>query len=291
MLSTAKCVFTGVDYLRMTANDHKPYGAWEDILLPEFVREERAGRKTHNRWMLGYYGRVGEHCFIGQNDAGCMIQMSGALAWHRWYDASRHSSKCTRIDLQVTWPLEEEPGEYIREMYRQGQAAPNREGHRASLQLTDTPEGAKLLTVGSRQSELYGRMYDKFRESKMPEYKQCVRWEIEVKGHQAVDLCAWMRENKAEPFATRYMVADFYAKRGMAPFWTSMYGEEYPVPEKRSKTDETKIAWLATQIAPTLKVLKDHGRIMEAVRAMFKDALSEEKIDELVEFLDADVDR
>ncbi len=289
-MQIAKSVYTGVDYVRLTANDHKPAGAWRDVVLPEFVAEEKAGRKPHMRWLMGYYGRVGEHCFMGENDTGCMIQLSGALAARRWYDASNHSQKCTRIDIQVTWPCEQMPGDYIREQYEVAQLAPNREGKRAQLQLTDTPEGSKMLAVGSRQSEAYGRMYDKERESGMPEYKSCVRWEVEVKGQQAYDLCGFLRETHNDPWTVKHIVSRWWTVRGMLPYWDHQQGEDMEPPMKRSKTDQTKLAWLSEQVAPTMKLLKAHGKLAEAVRAVFGEALTEEQIEVILREMYNDVD-
>jgi len=280
--TTAKHNYAGVDYIRLTASDHAPLAAWSAICLPEYIREERAGRKSHMRWILGYWGRVGEHCFVGERDDGCMIQLSGAYAWQRWYDAGLHSKKCTRIDLQVTWPLDGDPGQYIRDMYEVGKLAKKREGHQPELTLTDTPEGAKMLTVGSRQSTVYGRMYDKGRESRMPEYANHVRWEIEVKAEPAIDLNAHLRAGDGPGAETCAIVHNWWSQRGMTPFWDPFEGIGGIPPMKRSKTDETKIAWLATQVAPTLTTLKSHGRLVEAVRALFKDCLTEKQLEDLL---------
>lgn len=280
-----KPIYTGVDYIRITAQDHQPLAAWQAICLPEFVREEQAGRKAHSRWVLGYWGRVGEHCFVGEREDGCMIQLSSHLAWNRWYDAGNHGRKCTRIDLQVTWPVDDEPGLYIRDMYEAGRFRKGNNGRPAELTLTDTPRGAKMLTVGSRQSTLYGRMYDKERESGMPEYKQCVRWEIEVKAEQAVDLNAYMREHRAESFTARSVVHEFWSKRGMTPFWEHYEAMEGVPPVKRSKTDETKLAWLAAQVRPTLTTLAAHGRIEEAIRALFGMELADETVKQVAELI------
>jgi len=152
-------------------------------------------------------------------------------------------------------------------------------GHRnPELQLTDTPQGAKMLTVGSRTSQLYGRMYDKFRESAMPEYASCVRWEVETKAETAKDLNGYMRDHRGEAGTTRAIVKQFWEHRGMSPFWDTFEGMENRPPAKRSKTDETKLAWLATQVRPTLTTLAEHGKIEEAIRALFPDDLAEDLI-------------
>jgi DNA relaxase NicK len=189
----------------------------------------------------------------------------------------------------VTWPIEGEPGEYIREMYQVAQLAPKREGKQLTLQLTDTPQGAKMLTAGSRQSELYGRMYDKWAESKMPEYKSCVRWEVECKADTARDVNAHLRENRNEAHAVRAMVMDYWSRRGMTPFWETYEAMEMVPPVKRSKTDETKIAWLAAQVHPTLQVLKEHGRLAHAIRALFGQGLTEAQVQGIIDLLSDDV--
>ena len=274
----AKSVYTGIDYLRLTHTDHSPYAAWAATLLPEWLADEQAGKKPQWRWLLGYYGRATDHSFLGKSDAGTMVQLSGALAWERWYDVGNHSKKCTRIDLQVTWPIEGNPGEYIREQYEVGKLAPHTRGKPPELTLTDTPNGAKMLTVGRRSSELYGRMYDKFKESHMPEYKSCVRWEIECKADTANDLNAYMRANRFEPGVTRAVVKEYWSKRGMTPFWDTYESYDSKPPMKRVKSDATKLAWLATQVRPTLRKLYKTGHEADAIRAIFGDSLSEEDV-------------
>lgn len=279
--AATKSVFTGVDYLRLTSLDHKPFSAWEAILMPEFLEEEHLGRKPHFRWILGYYGRVGEHCFLGKNENGCMIQLSSHLAWGRWVDASHHSKRCTRIDLQVTYPLEQEPDSYLHEAWELGKQRKYGRGRPTELQLIDTNYGAKMLTVGSRQSELYGRMYDKYKESRMKEYQSCVRWEIEVKGKQALDLHGWMLENRQEAFATRSVVHHFWEARGMKPPWEPFQGMVAPEPIKRSKTDETKLAWIESQVRPSIESLVSRGRHLEVARAILGKEASDERVSAL----------
>ena len=285
-MGITKSVYSGIDYLRLTALDHSPVSAWEAIVLPEFLAEERAGRKPHWRWLLGYYGRVGEHCFVGKSDTGAMIQLSGALAWSRWHDASLHSKRCTRIDLQVTFPCEAPADDILHDAFMSGSHRKFGRGKPPEIQIVDTNYGAKMLTIGSRQSELYGRMYDKYKESKMPEYKDCIRWEVEVKGKEALDLHGWMLDNKNEPTAVRSLVHHFWEARGMTPPWGMFDGMDVPVPVKRSKTDETKLAWIATQVRPSMKDLIDKGKAIELARSIAGRAVTNEQLEELARLLE-----
>lgn len=274
----AKKVYTGVDYIRLTDRSEKPYDSWLNIAMPEYGQEEKAGRKPHFRWVMGYYGRAAEHVFVGKGPQGSMVQLSGTLAYSHWRAAAAYSTKATRIDLQVTWPVDDEPGLYVREMYQVGQLRKGVNGRPPDLQLVDTPSGAKMLTVGSRQSQLYGRMYDKFRESRMPEYEQCVRWEVEIKAEQAVDLLAYLQRQEDELATVRAIVEQFWKVRGMTPFWEVFESMYEPPPIKRSKTDETKLAWLINQVRPSLVQLKEHGRLMDAVKALLDDVVDDDTI-------------
>lgn len=280
--NAAKPKYTGVDYCRYTHPGHEVFPEWDAALAFERVREEHAGRKPRISSLLGYYGDKGEHYFLGKGEQGTMVQASGALAWSLWRTLGARANHCTRLDLQVTWPIEGEAGTYVRDQYEIAQLAPHREGRQAALQLVDTPEGAKMLTIGSRQSEIYGRMYDKGRESKLPEYKNWVRWEIECKGQTSNDLDKYLRRDKMEIPHTRAIVCDYFTKRGVAPFWEAYEAMFEEPPVKRTRTDDTKLVWLATQVGPTMQVLREHGKLPEAIRAVLGKALTDAQIDAIL---------
>jgi Replication initiation factor len=274
-----KKVFTGVDYLRLTSPQAPTYDHWLRLLEPEMRAERDAGRRSHQRGILGYYGPVGEHFFCGLGEQGAMLQLSGVAAHTYWREASRYSMKATRLDVQVTWPVDDEPGLYVREMYQIGQLQRPKNGHPPALEINDTPSGAKMLTSGRRPSELYGRMYDKYRESKQEDYKGCVRWEVEIKGDQAIDLLRDLREAQDAFMMTRTLVHQFWTARGMQPFWEVYEGMSEHPPVKRTKTDETKLAWFINQVRPTVLSLKEHGRVKDAIRALLDDVLTPEQVD------------
>lgn len=284
-LDTATQRETGVDYLRLTSLDHSPCTAWDLLLSGEFAKEDRAGRKPHMRNILGYWGRVGEHCFMGKGDQGAMLQLSSHVAAALWRRAGDHSQRCTRIDVQVTYPVDDEPGLYIRSMYELGKAAPKRNGTPPALELTDTPRGAKMLTVGSRQSLVYARMYDKGRESGLQEYAGHVRWELEVKAEQATSLNTHLRESTDERYPIRAIVHQFWEQRGMVPFWETYEDMNSTPVEKRSRTDETKLAWLKSQVAPSVRALADRGRLKQALDMLFGEGLTDDDKETMLRWL------
>lgn len=267
-MSVAKFVFQGVDYLRLTAKDHRPFGDWHGLILPELLEEERAGRRRHDRWILGYWGQVGEHCFVGKNEGGCMVQVSSSLADSLFRPLSRAGGRCSRVDIQITATPPEGPDEYLHEAFEALRASEKLRGRPQIVQMVDTNYGAKMVTVGSRQSQVYGRIYDKGKESKQKEWEGMVRHELEVKEETARDLHAWLVEDALRVHTIKAIVGNYFEKRGCPMFWDEYEEKQMPPGVKRTRTDDTKLAWLATQVSPTLKRLLENGKSLEAARAL-----------------------
>lgn len=268
MSTTTNISFAGVDYIRVTSPDQRRYGEWMDVLLPEFLSEEKAGRPQRLRGMLGYYGRMGEHCFVGMGEQGTMAQASGAIANHYFKPLSRPDGRASRVDLQLTQKVGCPPSEYLRYTFA---AAQQREKHRGKppvFAISDTTNGARMITIGSRQSEVYGRIYDKFTESKQDAYADMVRFEIEVKGKQAVDMQRFIAEDQGLIPTCKHIVSNWFAARGVENDWSKGMLQEYIPENKRHKTTDTKLAWIATQVHPTIKHLLATGNEKEVAMAI-----------------------
>lgn len=280
-----KLSFSGVDYLRLTALDHAPYNAWHTWLLPEMQHEVDVGRRQHLRWVMGYYGLVGEHFFIGKSDAGAMVQVSGALANKLVGPLSRAGGKATRIDLQLTVPAHTTPSDTLMEAYVMASAQP-KDKHRPPLvQINDTNYGAKMVTIGSRQSEVYGRIYDKYKESKEEVYRDMIRYEIEVKQPQSVDLHKWLLEDRMTMFHAKHIVTGWFQKRGVPVYWNDFETTDTPDSVKRTKNDDTKLAWIASQVRPSMRDLCHKGKALEVARAIAGKNATESAIMELASLL------
>jgi DNA relaxase NicK len=139
-----------------------------------------------------------------------------------------------------------------------------------------------MVTVGSRQSQLYGRIYDKGKESKQPEWEGYIRHELEVKEEQARDLHFWLMEEITREHMIKAIVGNYFEKRGCPMYWEDFETRETPAVEKRTRTDETKLSWLATQVAPTVRDLIDHGKGAEALTALLYCVASDDTAEEVL---------
>ena len=276
MATIAKSIFSGADYVRLTAQDHRPYEAWHEALMPEFEEDERAGRRLHFRWIMGYYGRVSEHAFVGKGDQGTMVQCSGRLANVLMETLAAEGGKCTRIDLQVTVPALDTPDADLHTVYNDSRLCKHKNSRPPIVEINDTSYGAKMVTIGKRQSQVYGRIYDKFKESKADEYKGMVRYEIEVKQPQSVDLFNWLTMTSSGCYTIGHIVGQWFRERGVNVYWDQFEMTSPPDVKKRSKSDDSRLAWLQTQVAPTLLDLAARGKARQALEALLHNATQQD---------------
>jgi hypothetical protein len=255
------------------------------MILPERVQEAKSGRKEHLRWLQGYYGPIGEHFFVGRGEQGSMLRLSGALATSLFDRKCLNEARCTRIDIQVTASPPAGVDAYLHESYARIDWSQKGRGRHQAVELVDTNYGAKMLTIGSRQSETYARVYDKFRESKIEAYRGMVRLEIEVKKPQSQDLFNFLRQDTMLVPHTQHIVAQFFEARGMEVFWKDYALNEPVVSQKRAKSDETRLAWVASQWVPTMRNLVNNGKELELAAALLPPGTDNATIDELAVLL------
>ena len=177
-------------------------------------------------------------------------------------------TRTTRLDVQATARFT--PGQP--DLAKHVHAAAIRYGrqHARAPAVRFSGEDVRIQTVylGSRTSERYGRVYDKMAESKDEHFRDCWRWEVEVKGDPADHL-------------TRRLVATEHANDlALAHLRTYFDGAGVDPPMQlpqldgpwriayRHTDDDRRLRWLREQVAPVLIGLVDRGRRDDALDAM-----------------------
>jgi hypothetical protein len=288
-MALAKLNYAGVDYLTVTRPDHAMFGEWEEMMMPEAIAERTAGRREHLRWLQGYYGVVGEHYFLGKGEQGTMLRISGPLANAYFSRKCLDGARCSRIDVQVTSAPPFGQDAYLHKSFVDVKTHEKARGKPPVVELNDTNYGAKMLTIGSRQSALYARVYDKHKESRDDAYEGMVRLELEVKRPQSEDLYNWLRQDEMMVFHVKHIVTQFFESRGMDMFFKDYELSEAPQTQKRHKTHATRCAWIHTQVLPTLRLLCEEGHSLEAAKALLPDGIDNATIDELAVLLKLNV--
>lgn len=256
------------DYLTITAKgdvdriilEHRAKG----ILLSEHARGDDLRPLT---WR-GYDGGQTRHCQYGQRQDSDLLRLSGALAADRLDEVLPLASNVTRLDLCVTCRLPGVTDELIRESYGQGREHQSDRGRAVDYQLLEHSRRGSTLYIGSRASRSYGRLYNKFSESQLDYFRGCFRYEVEAKGELAVALARALSVAPDRGASIQQYVHDHFSERGVEPAFHPTGHRLSVQPYRRRPDDSSRLAWLATQVAPTLERLRKRHLLDAGVQAL-----------------------
>jgi DNA relaxase NicK len=267
-LSDCTIVDSGVDWLTMTA----PQGAATESLgntATQLARENDECGNIMTSWaQLGYVGwKVGPLAF-GMREEASIVVCSGPDAQTVLRRCWKKDCHVTRLDLQVTVRVTNPPVPIATEAYRSVMIALDRRQIASTANLIVGSDGGSTCYVGARSSERFGRIYDKDVQSKDPDYRDCWRYELELKGGLA-DTSARALVGRHDWESWIYgAVRGFYSGRRIDTQYLP-YGPIVSVPAKRPESDLDRVLrWLREQVAPSVNTLRLHGKegaVMEAL--------------------------
>lgn len=169
------------------------------------VRASRAG---------GYSTTVAGSCSVGRRHDGVCVRGAGHVAAEHWQQITDLSENVTRLDLQVTTVPPEGVSSRLRSVWAGRNRGMSANGRPAKIKAILGPHGCETIMVGSRQSQRYGRFYDKHTESGIKEYLGCLRWELELKGELARSIAHRLTLTERYRAEIAAMVVSFVKERG-----------------------------------------------------------------------------
>jgi DNA relaxase NicK len=172
------------------------------------------------------------------------------------------------VDLAVTARFAEPVGDVAGFGYVSALALSNARGSELKLELRKTNGHGDTLYLGTRTSELFARLYDKGRESKDPAYRNCWRWELEVKGARGPLAVGVLSRSSDERTAITSAVHEHFVSRGVSTPWNPSVVRKLPSPPARKSDDERRLLWLSNQIAPVVGKLRARVPVARIVKAV-----------------------
>jgi DNA relaxase NicK len=125
-------------------------------------------------------------------------------------------------------------------------------------------KGGATLYVGSRHSQFCGRFYDKGIESGQAAAGKILRYEVEIKKPASTKVASVLLGDilageASQEEITKY-VFHWFMDRGVTPLFKAV-GSPYAIEigAKLETTNERKLRWLRTQVAPTVVRLLECG--------------------------------
>jgi len=252
-------VSAGVDWITLTGDSQSSkerVGAFAMEMLEEGMCQ---GQKLHRTARSGYQLSSVEGIQWGTGHSGWMVCLYGETARKHWLPFYAYSKNCSRVDLQCTIAYRHYEPRIVEKLYREALGGLSEEVASRMSFITSGQRG-QTLYYGSRTSSQYGRVYDKWKQSKQSEqFDGCIRFEVEYKkplsSRVAADLC----RDLPDASGITGMVLNWFAHRGInGPAVYTSSDNELEVGRKETSL-EAKLAWLKQSVRPTYRQLRLAG--------------------------------
>jgi len=248
-------VGAGVDWLTVSTDESGGHAAlleWRDrrfaVLGEDGYRE--TAFSSH-----GYSYRQRSTVAVGSNGRRGVATVSGAQASVDWRDLVGLAANVSRIDLAVTGRPSTPSSTVARESYRPARRAERGRGRPISLTLIQGQDRGDTLYVGSRKSDVLGRLYDKGRESGEPEYRDCWRWEVQYRRAPALQAARGLLVAEDAAATLAATVSGWFRDRDVsAPTWTAVDPMDCRAP-KQVPDDQRWLAWARKSVQPRAREL------------------------------------
>ena len=201
----------------------------------------------------GYSYRQRGAVAVGSNGRRAVATVSGVQASADWRDLVGIAANVSRIDLAITGRPNIASSTLAREGYRPVGSPERGRGRPISMTLIQSQDRGDTLYVGSRKSDVLGRLYDKGRESREAAYAGCWRWEVQFRRASALATARALAAAKdASPTIAATVGSWFRARDVSAPTWTTDPAIDYR-PHKPMPDDERWLTWARKSVQPRAK--------------------------------------
>jgi DNA relaxase NicK len=128
---------------------------------------------------------------------------------------------------------------------------------------------AYQVNIGSRQSNVFVRCYDKGLESKDPVYADCVRLEIEYKGKEAQRRWEALADGTATLRSLLGQLLVDLNARGIDTSIVDLDRQAVVLPKAEPTKENVLVGWWASQVAPSVARYSAAGGWQTAFSVLF----------------------
>ena len=260
-------VSLGCDYLTATARDRDRAMALHSKASALFRVQRDFGNESRPWGMAGFSGWKCGSVQVGVRGEEVCVRLSSDSAARSWRDVVHLADNVSRIDLQATVQVETNLTKLIDKYKRAARRNSAQCRDKKRVRWVQEHHGGYTLYLGNRQSNVFGRIYDKAVESKLPEFRQCVRFEAQYQYRLARYVADELyRTSRPIPRIASY-VSQFFNGRGVPLEINEDDTARYTCSRPRSDA-EKNLAWLQASVKPCIMRLMDLGLGEEVFRAL-----------------------
>jgi len=270
----------GIDYFTVTGKGGQPtrqlaaFGA-------ELLSDERKAGNEYRGWgMAGFNGFKAGCVQLGERGKEVILRVSGVGAMAAFREAMTHADSISRLDTQFTVRTAKDAPTVIRRCYRSAKRLRDRRHTRGCVSILQSTDSSSTIYLNRRSSEVFGRIYDKGRESKLDHYWNAVRFETEFKGKMArrmaqellqeTDLELGSYQITRRVLAARSALANVCIDalpRSRASFFLLKARTSRTISAPASLCTR-RSHWLRSAVRPTVDLFRKHGRLDEIYDAL-----------------------
>lgn len=234
-------------------------------LLPLAVADEGQPKIWH------WHDYIGTHCgwlTFGTREDSDILQVSGPQAESVLDLVAPCATRCTRLDLCVTGYLPNVTEDIAHECHSSGLKWAEGRANPPGYTYITNSAGGRTCYIGSRTSDVFGRVYNKEAESGLPEYSGCWRWEVECKGDVADRTFTRYCGAPNRALMATELVSNYFIRRGVQPRFR-VFNSGLRLRTIRPRTDlASRLHWLASQVAPAVRKLCAAGYESQVLQAL-----------------------
>lgn len=217
------------------------------------ARQDRQdGYETVKGGLYGFVGKKTRHALLGDKEDRSLLQVSGASAQNALV-LCRNGDNCTRLDVQITLRVgQENVNWFLAQQERRLLAHPARHGKRPDVDARHKNGKVETVYSGSRKSDVFVRLYDKFAESRKEEHRGCVRFEVVFKGDASKALWAHLAEGDDGIMYLLRLLLHVLEQRGVDTSAIELQRQDIAIPRRQNTKENVTLGWWASQVAPSV---------------------------------------
>jgi len=260
-------VDAGIDWITITCDD--PIKKTQvELHVQKLTHQLRKLGEVVSPWsMYGFEGLRVSSLQYGWRDDAILVRASSDTASMSWRKLGKLATGCSRLDIMATVEYKSQPNQITKNHLRQMTRWRRRRKSAPALSIFHDADGPSTVYVGKRISDRFGRIYNKAAESGMDQYRNSVRYELELKNAAAMVALREMLIEADEAKAAIAICRQYFGDRGAYLEWPAEVGKLIVSPRSRS-TAEKRLRWLADSVKGTVQELIDCGRLSEVLAAL-----------------------
>jgi len=213
---------------------------------------ERHGDRLEPWNAMGYRGFQCGLARYGRGSEGAIAVVSGPAAQDHAVPLAQLGDHWTRVDYCVTCLDEAGQIDPTEDYWEQWDATKGQGRIVYSCGRTQNKGGGNTLTLGSRASAYYSRVYDKGVESKGSYPKGSWRWETELKRQASEMHRAHWLQGMISQKAIAGLIKSEFARLHLDVPWDAEPEIDRAHHVKHPRDAERIISWLSSQVAPSV---------------------------------------